>query len=192
MAENSRPLIRLATNSEDAASGLVVYKDVLPFYATRITAIIAELYAVNSVLRELDNAQIDPGYGRDWYRIEGHVDLIVLSFQYTLDDVFGMFRKARGRSQQAAWDDLERKMSRDEAVDFLERLQWYHAFLEYTNSSLDGNVDSRIDLLRRRIDVLLDAQEMSRKPGLRDGANERGKLCLIMLTKHYLANKASR
>lgn len=175
MAENSRPLIRLATNAEDAASGLLVYRDGLPFYATRITAIIAELYAVNAVLRELDNAQIDPGHRPGWYRIENDVDLIVLSIQYTLEDVFSMFRRARGRSQKMVWDDLEHRMSQDELVDFLERLQWYRAFLEGTFALLDGDGNGRLELLRRQIDVLLDTQEMCHKFGLREAITERCK-----------------
>lgn len=168
MAENSRPLIRLATNAEDAASGLFVYRDGLPFYATRITAIITELYAVSAVLRELDNAQIDPGHRPGWYRIENHVDLIVLSVQYTLEDVFGMFRRARGRSQKMVWDDLEHRMSQDETVDFLERLSWYRAFLEDTFALLEGHESEDLGLLRRRIDVLLDTQEMSHRSGIRE------------------------
>jgi len=179
MAENSRPLIRLATNAEDAASGLLVYRDSLLSYATRITAIITELYAVSAVLRELDNAQIDPGHRPGWYRIENDVDLIVLSIQYTLEDVFNMFRRARGRSQKTVWDDLEHRMSQDETVDFLERLQWYSAFLEDTFAVLEGHANGRLELLRRRIDVLLDTQEISHKSGLRESIPERCKMTRV-------------
>ncbi|KAK3065873.1 hypothetical protein LTR53_017941, partial [Teratosphaeriaceae sp. CCFEE 6253] len=85
---SERALITLAQASEDAASGLRLFRDSLPRAATRITAIIGELFAISSALRQLDNAEGDPRFQPSFYRIRDDVGLLYRSLQTSIDDVF--------------------------------------------------------------------------------------------------------
>lgn len=161
-------LVRLAETAEDVASGLHIFRDSLPKNATRITAVISELFALSTALRELGEAQANPRHQPSFYRIENDVRLVLPSLQFTLDDAFAMFGRARSRSQQMVWDDLEHRMDVDERVGFLERLGWYRTFLEGLFQRLDGERGDSMGPLRMRIRVLLDVQEETKLAGRRN------------------------
>ena len=157
MAERS--LIRHANDAEDVASGLRTFRDSLPRNATRITAIISELFAVSSVLREIDNAQGDPEFRSTFYRLRDDFDVVLPSLQRTLDAAFAMFAQSRERPYQMAWDHLGLKMEREEGLGLLERLETYHDFLRAQFDRLIGERPEGLSEMRRQLDDLLDAQE---------------------------------
>ena len=152
-----RALIRSVKDVEDVASGLHRFRDALPRSATRITATIRELFALSTVLREIvDN----PRYSPTFNRVQDDLDLVLPSLQHTLGNAFDMFG-SREAQYQVAWDDLGRRMDREEGAGLLERLKWYHDFLRAQADILDGYQPTDLRTLRRQIIALLDAQEVS-------------------------------
>lgn len=154
-----RALIRFAQNAEDVASGLHIFRDSLPRNATRITAIIGELFAISSILRELDAASGDPRYEPSLYRIRDDTRLVFPTLEATLEAVFDMFARSRERPHQMVWDDLGYRMENEEGIGLLERLQWYHDFLDDLFDTLDGRPSDRLGVLRRRFAALYRTQE---------------------------------
>ncbi|KAJ9631737.1 hypothetical protein H2203_000137 [Taxawa tesnikishii (nom. ined.)] len=69
-----RPLIKQAKAAEEVASGLHVFLEEVPQWATDISATISELFAVSSAFRTLDNADDSTQYGRGFYRIRDDLD----------------------------------------------------------------------------------------------------------------------
>ncbi|KAK3705402.1 hypothetical protein LTR37_013375 [Vermiconidia calcicola] len=154
-----RSLMRFAQDVEDVAAGLNAFRDRLPRDATRITAIISELFAVSSVLREIENAHNDRRYAPSFYRIEQDLALVLPSLRRTLDGTFEMFARARERPYQMVWDDLDHRMEREEGAGLLRRLEWYHDFLRAQLDVLTGYTPQDLRDLRRQLVSLFDAQD---------------------------------
>ena len=150
-------LIRCARDAEDVAAGLHAFRDSLPRSATRITAVISKLFAISSVLREVDQEQADPSF----YRVQNDLGLVLPTLGRTLDNVFDMFRRSRERPHQMVWDDLGHRMEREEGIGLLGRLEWYHDFLGAQLDVLTGRQPHDLRLLRRQLVTLLDAQEVA-------------------------------
>ena len=157
----NRILIQFAKDVEDVAAGTQRFRDKLPRSATRLTAIIGELYAISAVLREIDNAQVDARYASSFFRIEDDLELAFATLQRTDDAVFDTFARSQDLEYQVAWDDLGYLMERQEGVGLLERLEWYHDFLRGLFDIVTGYRTSDLTSLRWRIEALLDTQELS-------------------------------
>ena len=157
-----RSIIRFATDAEDVASGLHTFRERLPRNATRITAIIGELFALSSILREIDNAEGDTRFLLSFYQVQDDLNLLFPTLQRTLAAVFEMFSRAGERSYQVIWDDLGDRMERDDGgMGLLERLELYHGFLKAQAHILQGRRPQRLNDLRRELVALRDAQEVS-------------------------------
>lgn len=156
-----RSLIRFARDAEDVASGLHTFRDSLPRSATRITATISELFALSSILREIDNAEGDTRFSSSFYRVQDDLNLLFPTLQRTLEAVFDMFSRSRERSYEMIWDELGRKMEHDEGIGLLERLEVYHDFLRAQADILQGHRAQNLYDLRRELVSLWDAQEVS-------------------------------
>jgi len=155
-----RTLIKLAQDSEDAASGLHVFRDSLPRHAIRITGIIAGLFAISSSLRQLDTAEHDPRLQPSFYRIRQDVAMLLQSLQASINEVFGMFRRSRDRSRQMVWEDLEHKMNDEEGLGLLERLGCYRDFLHAQLQTVASAPPHGVNDLRRQITDLRYAQRL--------------------------------
>lgn len=160
MAEQ-RSLIRHAKDAEDVASGLHNYRDSLPRSATRITAIISELFALSSILRELDNSYGDVHFSSSFYRVQDDLKLLLPSLQRTLQAAFDTFSRSREKSYQQTWDDLGREMHHEEGIGLLERLKMYHEFLRAQVDMLQGRRARDVHHLRQELSYLKTAQERS-------------------------------
>ena len=154
----NRALIGFAKDAEDVASALTSFRDNLPYSAAGITRIITQLFAVSTVLRDI---QDNPRYPPSRSRIQDDLDVILPSLQRTLDDAFDMFAQSRQRSYQAVWEELARRMDREEGVSLLERLEWYRDFLRAQVDILIGYQPTDLRSLRRHLGALLDAQVVS-------------------------------
>lgn len=160
MAEQ-RSLIRYAKDAEDVASGLHNYRDSLPRCAARITATISELFALSSILREIDNAGSEIRFSSSFYRVQDDLNLLLPSLQRTLQAVLDMFSRSKERSYQLTWDDLGREMEYDEGIGILERLKLYHAFLRAQADMLQGHRARDLHHVRQELTYLWDAQQAS-------------------------------
>lgn len=158
---HQRSLIRFAKDAEDVASGLHTFRDSLPRSATRITATISELFALSSILREIDNAEGDTQFSSSFYRVQDDLNLLFPTLRRTLDATLDMFARSRERPYQMVWDELGHKMERDEGIGLLERLEVYHDFLRAQADILQGHRAQNLYGLRRELASLWDAQEAS-------------------------------
>ncbi len=150
-----RTLISLALDAEDVASGLHTFRDGLPRSATRITAIIAQLFAISALLRGIS----DPVYP-SLYRVEDDLALVLSTLRRSLDGAFDMFARSKGQPLQLAWEDLCDRLERDEGIGLLERLKWYHDFLKAQEAVLLGYRSRDLGFQRRQLVSLLEQQEL--------------------------------
>lgn len=152
---NERSLLRLADDAEDVASGLVVFRDELPRSSVRITAIISQLFAMSALLRGVSDPTkpiID--------RVEDDLALLCPTLRRSFDVAFDMLARTRDRPLQFLWEDLCDRMERDEGIGLLERLQWYHDFLQAQQDVLSGIRSRDLGGKRRQLVSLLDQQEL--------------------------------
>ncbi|KAF2167111.1 hypothetical protein M409DRAFT_66175 [Zasmidium cellare ATCC 36951] len=158
--DNREPsLIRFAEESEDAADGLYKFRESLPRSATRITAIVSELFAISSALRAIHNEDGTRQYGPSFYRIQEDLGLVFRSLRMTLDELFGMFARARERPDQMVWEDLNYRFDEVEKFGLLERLVWYRHFLNAQHEILEGHRSQGLGELRQDLKDVLQAQE---------------------------------
>ena len=153
----SRPLVRLAYDAEEAASGLRVFRDSLPGNATRVTGIIGQFFAISSSLQQLDNAEGDRRYQPAFYRIQNDVEVLCGSLRITIRDVFDMFGRSREIAKRLVWEDLEHKME-DEGDGLLQRLDCYQDFLQSMFDVVRGRQPDGYINLKRQLEGLYRAQ----------------------------------
>ncbi|KAF2769636.1 hypothetical protein EJ03DRAFT_90477 [Teratosphaeria nubilosa] len=157
---DQRALITLAETAEDAASGLYLFRGSLPQYATKITAIISELFANSSVLREIFHAYSDFQYQPSFWRIHEDMGLLISSSQATYQNVLLMFRRAPDRGHhQLVWEDMRYRMEREESLDLLQRVQLYTIFLKAQRDIIKCRRAADIRQVRRQLKIMLEAQE---------------------------------
>lgn len=159
----SLSLIRFAQESEDAADGLYKFRESLRHNATRITAIISELFSISATLREIHNAEGSRQYGPSFYRIQEDLALVFRSLRLTLDELFNMFARTRERPDQIAWEDLNHKYEHEEGFGLLKRLKWYALFLEAQYEVLGGLGSVDLVDLRQGVAGVLQAQLVAQR-----------------------------
>ena len=129
-------LIAEAKRAEDVGDAFSKFKEPVDDQAAEVTALIAELYAVGSALREIDQAIRVQDYGRNLHYIEDDLDLVRASLTFTLDDIFTILGKiGNGDSRLTAsdyrhtWREIMYRF-RDEGWGKLNsRLEKYRSFL---------------------------------------------------------------
>ena len=152
----------IAQNAEDVAAGLRTFRDHLPRSSTRITACISELFALSSVLREINNGEGDVHFAASFYHVQDDLTLVLPSMQWTLLDALQILANPRDRPVQLAWNELELKMSRQASFALLDRLEMYRAFLRFQADVLQRRCPpGGQQRLRQDVLLLLDAQEES-------------------------------
>ncbi len=156
-----RTLLGLASQAEDVAAGLRAFRDRLPRDATRITAIVGELYALSSVLREIDNAEGDVQFATSFYDVHDDLKLLFLSLQRTFRAILDMFAQTRNQSYDVVWNGLGSQMEHDEGLGLQDRLQMYRNFLRAQADILQRQRPQRVQELRDDLIILWDAQKVS-------------------------------
>ncbi|KAI7190412.1 hypothetical protein KC363_g4400 [Hortaea werneckii] len=122
MAMRPRVLVRLAYSAEDVATRLRNFRNCLTGQDARITASISKLFAISSLLQQLDEAQNDRDQGPSFYRIRDDVSIIIPSLERTLQDSLEMVARSQNRPSEVAWDDMQFQMSQEEGLGLHERL----------------------------------------------------------------------
>jgi len=125
-----------AQNARDVGTAFDRFLDALPDHFTEITALVAELYAIGSVLRDLDLIIISPEYGRRAICIQDDLDLVQLSISITLRDVRelcgGLDRDGyppTARAYREVWTDLCRHFERESGNTLQTRLERFRQFI---------------------------------------------------------------
>ena len=146
----------------DNFGGLVRFRQDLPRHAPKVTALISELFAISSVLRQLhkDNRS----YGPSSTRANNELVLVLQSLNVTLDNgIFVMF--ASEQPPQVAWEDLNYRFESVEGYDFLERLEIYRDILDALALSFFDRTEVPRELkqdLRHLLETQQEAQRRSR------------------------------
>jgi hypothetical protein len=151
-----RDLLKLAHEVEQAAFGLRVFRDSLPYSAGRITAIIGQLYSISSLLQTYGIAQADPRYSPHSPRLE--MALLCSSLRFTIHDIFLVFDKSRYSARRSCWEDLNRSVLEEGGFDLVTRVDLYEALLTGYCDILRGRAPRNLSELKRDLQTIYDAQ----------------------------------
>ncbi|KAI9374685.1 hypothetical protein BJX61DRAFT_274704 [Aspergillus egyptiacus] len=139
-----------ANLAEEVAAGFRPFREPLPEHATEITGLIADLFAISTSLKALEDLSQHREYRSVFHVARSDVELVKASLHYTLDDVvdfFGDLDRRRGSRRSAhkrIWDNMCSFFS-DESGDSLAiRLAKYKSFLKELEDLIK---DARPDLL---------------------------------------------
>ena len=129
-------LIPEAEAAEDIGDAFGKFKVAVDDQAAEVTALVSELYAVGSALREIDAALLSPDYGHNLRNIQDDLDLVRASLTHTLDDVFGLLGKIgngdrllTAAAYRQTWKDITYHFQREGEGRLLPRLETYRLFL---------------------------------------------------------------
>lgn len=172
-----------AQNARDVGTAFDRFLGALPDYFTEITALVAELYAIGSALRDLDLIIISPEYGRRATCILDDLDIVQLSLSITLRDVRELFGgldrdgyPPTARAYREVWIDICRHFERESGNTLQTRLERFRQFIMELSCTMrrwcpkqvsDAKIlmiirqapDPReMDRLRWSINALVDAQ----------------------------------
>ncbi|BDD56938.1 hypothetical protein MAP00_002353 [Monascus purpureus] len=174
-----------ADDAEDVAAGFRVFREPLPQFATEITGLIAELYAISSSLKSLDDLANDHRHHHNLRLASGDLELVRVSLNYTLDDIihfFGSVESWKDPPQEIyrnTWTELLQHFRKEAHYSLAIRLQKYKALLkELEDLMRDARPDATlISGLRDNIKALLPKQEKRLLPfvyGAPSNAAEQG------------------
>ena len=129
-------LVAYAETAQDIAAGLDKFLGPVPDYATEITALISECFAISSALRELSTAIGDSRHNRRYHQISEDIRITLQSLEYTFNDVRSLFG-GLGRGFHIPQSTAYRSVWREITVHFVEesgsslcrRLETYRRFL---------------------------------------------------------------
>lgn len=129
-------LVADAQNARDVGTDFDRFLDALPDYFTELTALVAELYAIGSALRDLDFIITSPEYGRRATIIQDDLDLVQLSLSITLRDVRDLFvgldrdgYPPTVRAYQEVWIEICRHFERESGNTLQSRLERFRQFI---------------------------------------------------------------
>lgn len=178
-------LVVEAEKAEDIGAAFSKFKEALPDQATEITALISELWAISSALRDLHTAIQSREYGRNIHYIADDLRVVRTSVSYTLKDVFDIIGDINSNSRgnlptigayRQTWKDIYLHFRKESPSSLCIRLETYRTFimelgsimkrygfavLPATSANLQRNgPDPRIiDDMRESIEDLLDVQD---------------------------------
>ena len=129
-------LIAEAEKAEDIADAFGKFKVAVDNQAAEVTALVSELYAVGTALRDVNTAICSSEYGRSLRLVEDDLDLVRSSLTYTLDDVFRILgeigngaRDLKPTAYRQTWKDICFHFQLDGRPGLGSRLQTYRLFI---------------------------------------------------------------
>ncbi|GES58531.1 hypothetical protein ATEIFO6365_0004068200 [Aspergillus terreus] len=124
-----------ADEAENVAAGFRLFRDPLPEYATDITSLIADLYAISSSLNRLDDLHKNRAYRQNLAVAHADVELVRTSLNYTFEDIIdfmGELDGVRGPPRdlyRRTWMDLCSFFRTQSHETLSSRLAKYKTFL---------------------------------------------------------------
>lgn len=138
-------LIARAESAEELGFALKSFRDVIPESAAEITALITELFAVSTTLRELFSLHNDPRCEYRYPDIADDVLLTLRSFDYTFDDfrthLGGLDRPSHLSNaivHRRVWRRMLDHFQRESGNPLSRRLEICRAFLLELSYELEG------------------------------------------------------
>jgi hypothetical protein len=130
-------LLAEAEKAEDIGLAFEKFKAPVDDQAAQVTALISELYAIGTSLRNINTAIYYPDYTPELAEIEEDLTLVRTSFTYTIDDVWRILGDIGNgepllvpRAYRQTWKELEFHFQRDSRGGLCARLRIYSVFLE--------------------------------------------------------------
>ena len=124
-----------ADNAEDVAAGFRAFREHLPGHEAELTGLIADLFAISSALKRLDNLTNDRRHQHNLAIVQPDLELVRTSLKITLEDIvdfFGDLEVRRGSTRDVyrrTWIELC-EFFREEGKDSPPtRLARYKTFL---------------------------------------------------------------
>jgi hypothetical protein len=135
-----------AERAEDIGDAFSKFKVAVDDQAAEVTALVSELYAVGSILREIDAASQSPDYGPNFRIIEDDLDLVRTSLTHTLDDVFRILgrigngdRLLNTAAYRQTWKDIAYHFQRRSTGRLFSLIKIYRLFLLALCKQLKGS-----------------------------------------------------
>jgi hypothetical protein len=135
-----------AERAEDIGDAFSKFKVAVDDQAAEVTALVSELYAVGSILRDIDATSQLPDYGLNFRIIEDDLDLVRASLTYTLDDVFRILGKIGNGDRilttaayRQTWKDIAYHFQRRRTGRLFSLLGTYRLFLLALCNKLKGS-----------------------------------------------------
>jgi hypothetical protein len=129
-------LIAEAETAEDIGDAFGKFRVAVEDQAAEVSALVSELYAVGSALREIDSASHSPDYGHNLRNVQDDLDLVRASLTHTLDDVFRILGKIGNGDRlltpaayRQTWRDITYHFQREGGGRLSLRLETYRLFL---------------------------------------------------------------
>jgi hypothetical protein len=122
--------------AEEVASGLRRFRDPVPEHATEITGLIADLYAISSSLKALEDLAQDRHYRDALPFARPDLELVSTSLQFTLNDIVDFFHNLDGRrassrtAHRKTWASLCSFFVEQSEESLATRLAKYKSFLK--------------------------------------------------------------
>ena len=129
-------LIAEAERAEDIGDALSKFKIPVDDQAAEVTALVSELYAIGSCLRDINTSSQSLDYGHNLRNIQDDLDLVRESLKHTLNDVFRILGKIGNGDRllnpsayRQTWRDITYHFQREGGERLSHRLETYRLFL---------------------------------------------------------------
>jgi hypothetical protein len=129
-------LVAEAEAAEDIGDAFGKFKVAIGDQAAEATALVSELYAVGSALREIDAASSSPDYGHNLRNIQDDLNLVRASLRHTLDDIFRILGKIgngdrilTAAAYRQTWKDITYHFQREGQGRLSSQLETHRFFL---------------------------------------------------------------
>ncbi|KAE8351735.1 hypothetical protein BDV28DRAFT_14638 [Aspergillus coremiiformis] len=158
-----------ADNAEDVAAGIREFRGHLPGHEAEITSLMADLFALSSALKRLDDMTNDRRYQQHLAVVHPDLELVRTSLKITLEDIVDFFGdlEERGSTREVyrrTWMELC-EFFREERGPLGTRLAMYKTYLHDLEDYMKGKFPtaSYMASLRNNLKGLL-AKQSSRVP----------------------------
>lgn len=160
-----------AERAEDIGDAFSKFKVAVDDQAAEVTALVSELYAVGSILREIDAASQSPDYGPNFRIIEEDLDLVRTSLTHTLDDVFRILgrigngdRLLTTAAYRQTWKDIAYHFQHRSTGRLFSLIKIYRLFLLALCKQLKGIGPEPIQYSRLRHQIRSILEDHNRYP----------------------------
>ena len=134
-----------AEDAEDAAAGIRIFRAPVPERSAEITGLVAELFAISSLLKDLEDLANDRSFRANLILVRTDLDIVQASLKYTLDDLIGFFADveentttttitnwtiSRRDTYRRIWFQLSRFFLVEASFPLNDRLGKYRSFLQ--------------------------------------------------------------
>lgn len=153
-------LITEAERAEDVGDAFGKFKVAVADQAAEVTALVSELYAVGSALREINTASTSPESIHNLFHIQEDLDLVRASLAFTLDDVLHILGRINNghphppfSAYRQTWKEIMYHFQSEGWGRLCSRLEKYRLFLLALCNKLRRSRPLPLDLIIYHVDI---------------------------------------